>query len=104
MSSELIRKSLIIILNFYQLTNQFSWIVNVFKVILSIHPIFNLTEYREVIVKNSLLLYAGMQIRIWYSVAAMTNRHIFQLIDSLIMESWGVHLTWHDCITVMQFD
>ena len=101
MSSELIRKRLI--LNFYQLS--FLEFVNVFKAILAIHPIFNLIEYKQVIITNSLLLCAGMQTWIWYSVAAMTNRHIFQLIDSLIiMESWGVHLTWHDCITVMQFD
>ena len=47
---------------------QYSWIwCKAFKAILSIQRFFCLTEYREVIVKYSLLIaHAGMQIRIWY--------------------------------------
>ena len=43
-----------LILNFYQLS--FLEFVNVFKAILAIHPIFNLIEYKEVIITNSLVV------------------------------------------------
>ena len=54
--------------------------VNVFKAILSIQRFFNLTEYREVIGKNSLLITHTDLNSIL--VAAANERFIFQIIDS----------------------
>ena len=61
--------------------------------------ICNLTKYRKVLLKYSLLItHAGMPI--WIRV--MTNGFIFQLINSLI-ECWGVRLTCLDC-KALDFD
>ena len=50
--------------------------------------IFNLTKYREVLVKDSLLImHAGMLLWIW-QVMGISNGFIFQIINSLV-ESWG---------------
>ena len=62
--------------------------------------ISNLTKYREVLVKYSLLIThadrcrnAALNLR---PVTGTTNGFSFQIINSLI-ESWGVRLTWFDC-------
>ena len=58
--------------------------------------ISNLTKYREVLVKYSVLItHAEMPT----PVTGTTNGFIFQIINSLI-ESWGVRLTWFDCKTL----
>ena len=60
MSSEFLSK----VDNFYQISF-LKFDVNVFKAVSSIQRFFNMTEDREVIAKNSLLImHAGMQIRI----------------------------------------
>ena len=56
---------------------------------------FNLTKYREVLVKYSLLACRNAALNL-KAVTETTNGFIFQIINSLI-ESWGVRLTWFDC-------
>ena len=55
-----------------------------FEAILSIQRFSNQAEYREVIVKNSLLItHAGMQIRIWYWLFS-NNRFINGILGDTI--------------------
>ena len=64
--------------NFYQVSF-LEFDVNIFKEILSIQRFFNLTEYREVMVKYSLLItYAEMQNWILMLVVASTNGSTFE--------------------------
>ena len=59
--------------------------------------IFNLTKYREVLVKYSLLItHAEMPLWIWHQLRERLTDSIFQIINSVI-ESWGVSLTYLDC-------
>ena len=68
--------------------------VNVFKAILSIQRIFNLTKYWEVVAKiHYLCRSADLNLIL---VAAMTNRLIFQIIN-WSMKYMGVLLTWCGC-------
>ena len=68
--------------------------VNVFKAILSIQRIFNLTKYWEVVAKiHYLCSSADLNLIL---VAAMTNRFIFQIIN-WSMKYMGVLLTWCGC-------
>ena len=68
--------------------------VNVFKAILSIQRIFNLTKYWEVVAKiHYLCRSADLNLIL---VAAMTNRFIFQIIN-WSMKYMGVLLTWCGC-------
>ena len=68
--------------------------VNVFKAILSIQRIFNLTKYWEVVAKiHYLCRSADVNLIL---VAAMTNRFICQIIN-WSMKYMGVLLTWCGC-------
>ena len=77
---------------------QFSWIWCKSLLKNLIHSkIFNLTKYREVFVKYSLLItHAEMPLWIWHQLGERRNGFTFQIINSLI-ESWGVRLTCLDC-------
>ena len=76
---------------------QFSWIWCKCLLRNLIHSkIFNLTKYREVLVKYSLLItHAEMPLWIWHQLGERLTAS-FQIIDSLI-ESWGVRLTFLEC-------
>ena len=72
---------------------QFSWIWCKCLLRNLIHSqIFNLTKYREVLVKYSLLItHAEMPLWIWHQLGErLTASYSF-------IESWGVHLTCLDC-------
>ena len=90
MSSEFTREVVTTFL-FYQLSF-LEFDVNVFKAILSIQRFFNLTEYREVIVKKihcSVGKNADVNLIL---VAAMTNGFVHG-----IWGGGGVKMTWLDC-------
>ena len=76
---------------------QFSWIWCKCLLRNLIHSkIFNLTKYREVLVKYSLLItHAEMPLWIWHQLGERLTAS-FQIINSLI-ESWGVRLTFLEC-------
>ena len=65
--------------------------------ILSHSKIFNLTKYRQVLVKLFTARYACSNSDLNLTlVTGTTNGFIFQIINSLI-ECWGVRLTCFDC-------
>ena len=79
---------------FYQLSF-LEFDVNVFKAILSIETFFKLTEYREVIIKN-LLLIMHQECRFKFdSGCSNVNGFILQIVVSL-RKSMAVRLIWLD--------
>ena len=58
--------------------------------------IFNLTKYREVLVKYSLLItHAEMPLWIWHQLRERLTDSFFQIINSLIESFWGkLDLPW----------